>query len=417
MLCSLLTTGNAFLLDFHGLRLTFSSYYVSKDCLARSLEAATGGLHRLGQGDRVALYTTHCTHGSVASTVPDKLLPLNPVCLDTEEVFRALTRDIAKSGMQSWNPPRPTPSMTNVVLAVAKSLHDAAKQPRCHMILLSPVFGALHSVTDTFPDLHVHQINPAIFPFIPEGQHKEMPCEADCCKNILGSNWAHYQSVTTHIKRIILYARSEDPIGTITDIHVDLRPKSGCEVLKIEGPTATNTLRSGQTFSFLARLRVSPIKMQELCANPEDSLLKRSLDATSMGQEIHAAQLLDAKLVHLLSVQVFYQNTLNALSTWSYTEAPVVAITKLGRVAPPQDVSVDVYRRRAFHAINKVDDEAAKKEVDNLAMTVPSEREDMQQVILSLAKEVHWHHAVHEYETLSRKKLPLCSGPIGKSML
>ena len=81
-------------------------------------------LHQLGRGDRVALYTTHCTHGPIASTVPDRLLPLRPVCPDTEEVFRDLTLDISKHGIQKWDPPRPTPPMTSVILAIARSMLD-----------------------------------------------------------------------------------------------------------------------------------------------------------------------------------------------------------------------------------------------------------------------------------------------------
>ncbi|KAJ4359675.1 uncharacterized protein N0V89_000231 [Didymosphaeria variabile] len=395
-----------------------NGYYVSKDGLMRALEAATGGLHQLDRGDRVALYTTHCTHGSVASTVPDRLLPLRSVCSDTEEVFRNLTLDIAKYGTQEWNPPRPTPPMSNVILAIAKSLEmGSPKHQRCHMILLSPVFNVLHSVSDTFPNLHVHQINSAVLPFVPNEEHREMVCHETCCKNVTASNWTHYQSVPGRIKQIILQARSTGPVGSITDIHVDLRPKSGCEVLEIDGSTTLNALRPGQSFCFLVRLRVSSAKTHELCESSLDPLLEHSLEATTIRQELYLADKLNAKLAHLLSVQVFHKNTLNAPGTWCYTEVPLVAITRLGRLAPPRDFSVEVQRRRIFYRLNKLDNEATKREMKKLAIAVSDESEDLKQIVQRMAKEIHWHHAVLEYEASSRQKLPLCSGPIGKAMV
>lgn len=129
--------------------------------------------------------------------------------------------------------------MTSVILAIARSLKtESPKHGRCHIILLSPVFDVLHAVSGTFPDLHVHQINPAILPFIPNERHREIVCHETCCQNVFVSNWTHHQSVPRCIKQIIHQARSETPLGHITDLHVDLRPKSGCEVLKIEGPTS-----------------------------------------------------------------------------------------------------------------------------------------------------------------------------------
>ncbi|KAF2449347.1 hypothetical protein P171DRAFT_506920 [Karstenula rhodostoma CBS 690.94] len=395
-----------------------NGYYVSKDSLTRALEAATGGLHQLDRGDRVALYTTHCTHGSVASTVPDKLLPLRPVCSGTEEIFRDLTLDIEQYGTQAWNPPRPTPSMSNVILAIAKSLEkETPKHERCHVILLSPAFDVLHTVSDTFPSIHIHQINPAVLPFIPNEEHREMVCHETCCKNVFVSNWTHYQSVPGRIKQIILQARSKGPVGSIKDIHVDLRPKSGCEVLEIDGPTTMSVLRSGQAFCFFAHLRVTPPQTQQLCGSCKDPLLQHSLDATNLRQELYAAEKLDAKLAHLLSVQVFYRSTFSPPGTWSYTEAPLVAVAKLGRLAPPHDFSLDVFKRHAFHVLNKFDNETPKKRVENLAMGIPDEREDMKQVIHCMAKEIHWHQAVLEYEASSRQKLPSCIAPIGEELV
>jgi hypothetical protein len=395
-----------------------NGYYVSKDSLTRALDAATVGLHQLDRGDRVALYTTHCTHGSVASTVPDRLLPLRSVCSDTEEVFRDLTLDIEKYGTQAWNPPRPTPSMSNVILAITKSLEkESPKHERCHLILLSPVFDFLHAVSDTFPSVRIHQINPAVLPFIRNEKHKGTVCHETCCDNVSVSNWTCYQSIPDRIKQIISQARSERPVGSIEKVHVDLRPKNGCEVLEIDGPTSISTLRSGQAFCFLAHLRVTPAQTQELSGSSRDPLLDHSLDATNLRQELYAAEKLNAKLAHLLSVQVFYKSTLNSSGTWSYIEAPLVAVAKLGRLAPPRDLGFDVFQRRAFHMLHKVGNPVAKKLVENLAMAISDEREDLKQVIQGMAKEIHWYNAVLEYEASSRQKLPLCTAPIGKKLI
>lgn len=151
----------------------------------------------------------------------------------------------------------------------------------------------------------------------------------------------------------------------------------------------------------------------ELGVTPKDPLLDHSLDATSLRQELNIAEKRHAKVAHLLSVQVFHKNTLNPPGTWSYTETPLAAITKLGGLAHPRDFSLKVYKRRVFHLLSNVDNETAMIEVDRLAMSVSDEREDMKQVIQRMAKEVHWHHAVLEYEASSRKKLPACIGPIG----
>lgn len=337
------------------------------------------------------------------------------MCQDTEDIFRDLALDIAKYGTQGWNPPRPTPPMANVILAIAKSLEkELPKHDRCHVILLSPVFDVLHTVSATFPNLRVHQVNPAILPYIPNEEHREAVCSETCCENVFVSNWTHYQSVPNCIKQVILQARSETPIGKITDLHVDIRPKSGCEVLEIEGPTNMSTLRLGQAFCFFVRIRVSSSETQVLDVTSVDPILEHSLDTANLRQEIYVADMVDAKLAHLLSVQVFYKNILNPVGTWSYAETPLLAIKELGRLAQPHDLSSDVYRRRAFHLLSKIDNAAALKEVEKLSISSLDEAENIQQVIQQMAKEVHWHHAVLEYEGARRQKLPSCAGPIGE---
>ena len=388
---------------------------MSKDCLSHALNTATGALHQLDRGDRVALYATHCTHGSVASTVPDRLLPLRYLSNETENLFRKLSLDIKKYGTQAWTPPRPTPPMADVILAIAKSLGtDSLKQGRCHMILLTPTFDALHTVSETFPELCIHQINPATIPYVPNEKHRKAVCMETCCKNVFVNNWTHYQSAPGYIKQTVLQARSRTSIGHITDVHADLRPRSGCEILEIEGPTSISVLRPGQAFGFLARIRVTPWKTGDFNSTSSDPLLDHSLDATNLRQELRIANKLGAKLTNLLSVQVFHKNSLNPAGTWSYTEAPLVMTKELGGLAPPRDHTIDVYKRRAFHTLTSVSNSDAKKEVDKLALIAYGEREDMQQVIQSMAKEVHWHNAVLEYESTSRQKIPLCSGYIGK---
>jgi hypothetical protein len=242
-------------------------------------------------------------------------------------------------------------------------------------------------------------------------------CHKTCCKNVFVSNWTQYQSVPGRIKQIVLQARSEGPVGSIEKVHVDVRPKSGCEVLEIDGPTTMSALKYGQAFCFLARLRVTPAQTQELSESSEDPLLDHSLDATSLRQELYAAEKLNAKLAHLLSVQVFYKSTLSPPGTWSYIEAPLAAVAKLGRLLPPHDLGLDVFKLRVFNMLNKAGNAEAKKQVENLAMTISDEREDLKQVIQAMAKEIYWHGAVLEYKASSRQKLPLCTAPIGKELI
>ncbi|KAJ4295502.1 hypothetical protein N0V90_007515 [Kalmusia sp. IMI 367209] len=385
-----------------------------KECLSRALSIATGALHQLERGDRIALYTTHCTHVNVASTVPDRLLPLRPISRDTEDIFRDLTSDIAVHGIQHWTPPRPNPPMTRVILAIAKSLEkDNPKHGRCHIILLSPIFDVLHSVSETFPDLRIHQINPALLPYIPNEEHREMVCLETCCRNVFVSNWTHYQSVPSRIRQIILQARSETPLGDITNVHVNLYAEAGCKILDTDGLTTLSALRPGQASCFFVRLRVSPSKTQDLASSlKKNPVLNYSLDATNLRHELYAANMSDAEYAHLLSIQVSYQNTLNPPGHWTYTQAPLAILTKLGRLAPPMDVSSELYKRRVFNMLAKVDNELAKKEVDNLVIFTSNERQEIQQVVHRMRREIYWHHEVLEYEATSRQKLPSCCGPI-----
>ncbi|KAF1977530.1 hypothetical protein BU23DRAFT_500416 [Bimuria novae-zelandiae CBS 107.79] len=390
-----------------------NGYYVSKDCLSHALDTTVGALRQLSPGDRVALYATHCTHGPVASTVPDRLLPLRSVSQHTEDLIRDLASDIATHGTQGWSPPRPTPPTASVILAIAKSLeNEAPKYGRCHMILLSPIFDVLHAVSETFPDLHVHQINPAILPYIPYDGHRKTVCSETCCKNVFVKNWTHYQSVPDCIKQIILQARSYPPIGNITNVHVGFLPKDGCEVVYTEGPTKMRTLRAGQTFSFLARVRVCPSKTEELSTTSEDPILDHCLHATKLQQELHIAGIFHAKLTHLLSFQIFHKNALNRWDAWSYTEAPLVVVKKLGRLAQPFDFSLEVYKRLFFQMLSKADHATAMEEVEKLAKAAADERSDIRQLVRRMAKEVQWHDAVLHYQATARQKLPMCIGPI-----
>lgn len=373
-----------------------------------------GAVHHLSRGDRIALYTTHCTHEVVTGTVPDLLHPLRPFTGDTEEMFHDLTEDIAKCGTQSWDPPRPNPSMADVTLAVAKSLDGKdIKRNRTHIVLLSPTVNILHGVSNGFPSLYIHQINPAVLPYRNSQDPQERACREPCCANIFVSNWSHYQSLPGRIKQIIQYARVEKPQGQIGNVHVDIRPKKGCEVLGYVGATDFDSLRPGQVISFFVHIRVMRSQTQELDLSPTDPFLNSNLDASDLRQDVQKAHAAGATKVHLLSVQVMNQNSLLPLGCWTYTEAQLLVIKELGRSEKPFGTGIKLYERKLFYDLNELDIAAAKHKLEQWVVAPPIEMEAVKKLIERMLKEVLHRQSIQEYERMCRQKLPLCPGPIG----
>jgi hypothetical protein len=396
------------------LKTNVNSYYVSKECLGRALDTVTSALYHLSRGDRVALYTTHCTHNTVTGTIPDIMFPLRPFCGDTESIIREMINDIGACGTQTLNPPRPNPTMSDVVLAIAKSLESKdISQDRTHMILLTPTTNILHAISETFPHLYIHQMSPAVLPYHRSKELHDEMCDEPCCKNVFVSNWAHYQSLSSRIKQIIRDARSAKPLGRISNVHVEIRPNKGCEVVEVEGSSEVGCLRLGQAHSFFVRVRVARSEIQELNLGSSDPILNSSLSGTPL-QDLRNAQAVGATNVHLLSVQVLHQNSLNPANCWSYTEAQLVITKNLGGLAFPINMSAELYKRQFFHRFSKLgaDADSAQLELETLAAATPDTFEELKQLIQRMVKEIRWHKTVLEYETTSRQKLPTRPGPI-----
>lgn len=350
-------------------------------------------------------------------TVPKALISLRPVHQATEDLFNSLTFKIAKNGTQTCDgetcQQTSLPNMQEIIMDIASSVQSVCPRYGCsHIILLSPKFNMLHELSGTFPGLRMHQINPAVIPFPPnKGEYRE--CLETCCQNYSSGTWTNYQSTSSCIQECISMARSRPPTGILTNIHVGLRPSNGCEIIRIDGTTSMEALQMGQAFSFLAHVRVSPSQTSPIDSDSDDPLFQDSLNSTSLRQELHVAEMLDATLADLLTVQVFYKNSLSLTGTWSYTEAPLVVVKHLGGLPFPHDDAQDIYKRQVFHIVSKSDSTTAEKELIELSMEVPHKGPELEQVIADTLKELKWQRAALGYETAEREKRPTRTGSIG----
>ena len=370
-------------------------------------------LYHLDQGDRVALYATHCTHQTVTGNKPDLLFPLRPFSTDMEETIRDLTATMAKYGTQSWKPPRPNPSMAEVILGVAKSLEvKYLKDRRTHVVLLSPAAHILHDVSKTCPDLYIHQINPAAVPFRRRSNVSEAECNKDCCKNVFISNWSHFQSLPGRIKRILKCARSVKPVGEITNVCIDVRVKDGCEVVECQGIKDIASLRLGQIHTIFAKVRILRSATKEVDLLSRNPVFNSSLDHKELKQQLQNAVTVGAVKAHLLDIQVYHQNTLHATDCWNYLETPFFAIRDLGGLAPPLDTAVEVHKRQLFDKFIQLDADTAKSEAGLLLSTLTKDQDPLRKFVQRMFKEIDRYQRVLEYEEEHRQKLPLCPGPI-----
>jgi hypothetical protein len=362
----------------------------------------------------VALYTTHCAHNTVTGNKPELHYPLRSISTDTTEIFQDLTSYICRYGTQVWEPARPNPSMTDVVLGVANSLIDQApKKGRTHLILLSPAAHILHDVSNSFPDLFIHRINPAALPFRREPELQDAVCFEPCCRNIFVSNWTSYQSVPGRIKRVLKNARSKGPVGDLTSISIDVRARDGCEVIESFGRKDIPHLRLGQVHTVFARLHISKDKTQVVDCDSVNPIFKSSLDVKGLKLELHNAVTLGAIKVHLLDVQLLHRNSIHAVDSWNYTEAPLISIRELGGLAPPPDNALEVCKRQYFHKFVQLTTKEAMNEANNLLAVLDVKNEVARKVVECLYREINCHVLIRRYEQDYRQKLPLCPGPIG----
>jgi hypothetical protein len=365
------------------------------------------------RGDRLALYTTHCAHNPVSGNKPELHYPIRPFSSDTEDLFAELNANICRCGTQVWEPARPNPSMTDVVLAVAKSLDGQdLKQGRTHIILLSPAAHVLHDVSRSFPDLYIHRINPAALPFRRDPQLQDTVCFESCCKNVFVSNWTSYQSIPGRVKRILKNARSNRPVGELTSVSIDVRTRDGCELIESFGSKEVLHLRLGEVHTFFVRIRVNRNQTQGVDLDSVNPVFNSSLDVKGLKQELQNAAAVGAMKVHVIDVQLYHHNSIHAVDCWNYNEAPLTLIRELGGLAPPIDTASEVYKREYFHKFIQLTTNQARVEADKL-LSDHNEGSSLEICGLQrLANEIKCHEAIRKYERDCRQKLPMCPGPI-----
>jgi len=361
----------------------------------------------------LALYTTHCTHHDVTGNRPEQMFPIRPIRADTNETIRELAGHIAQSGTQLWDPPRPNPSMTDVILCIARSMQgEHLKQGRTHVILLSPASHVLHGVSNFFPDLYIHQINSAILPYCSGPELQDPICLDRCCESVFASNRSKYQSTSGRIKSIVKNARVGKPVGELTELSIDIRTKAGCELISCHGSTEVPQLRLGQLQTIFLHIRVTKPETQSVRLDSTNRIFNSSLDANGLRQELLNSFHVGADKVHLLDVQVLHRNSIHEPRSWMYTESPLVVIRELGGLTPPKDTSVEVYKRLYFYKLTHAPKDdirlAAKGTMDTLSDTC----EEVKKMVERMSKEMEYYAAVHDYEKTFRQRLPLCPGPI-----
>lgn len=359
------------------------------------------------------MYTTHCTHRKVTGNRPDMLYPIRYFGRETESIIQELTSTIAQAGTQIWDPPRPNPSMTDVILGVARSLEvERLKAGRTHIIILSPAAHVLHDVSKSFPDLQLHRINPAVLPYCRHPEFQDTICTEDCCINVFASNWSKYQSTPSRIKRILQNARSAKPTGELTGLNVDIRSKAGCELVELYGNRAIPQLYLGQVHTLFAKVRVTKAEAHSVNPDSDNPILNSNLDAGGLRQELLNATHVGATKLHLFDVQVLYHSSIHDAQTWNYAERPLILISEMGGLAPLQDTSMEVYRRQYFYLLTQLSTDEARAVAEDILCALPEASEQAKELIECMIHEIECHQAIREYEKQSRQKLPLCPGPI-----
>lgn len=341
------------------------------------------------------------------------LYPIRCFSKDTEPIIRELTSTIAQAGTQVWDPPRPNPSMADVVLGIARSLEvERLKAGRTHVIILSPAAHVLHDVSKSFGDLHLHRINPAVLPYRRQAEFQDTICTETCCSNVFASNWSKYQSIPNRIKRILQNARSAKPAGELTGLSVDIRTKVGCELVEFYGNKEIPQLYLGEVHTLFVKVRVTKAEARSVNLDSDNPILNSNLDAHGLRQELLNAVHVGATKLHLFDVQVLYRNSINEARTWNYTESSLILVGELGGLAPPHDTSMEVHRRQYFYELTQHSTDEAKAVAEDMLRALPENSEQAKRLMERMIQEIERHLTIREYEKQSRQKLPLCPGPI-----
>jgi len=384
---------------------------VSEACFSRARGAALRALKQLRLGDRVALFTTHCTHANNATKEPDLLVPLYYMCSDTEKIFRTHIEATKRFGTQGFNSSRPIPTMPNTISAIMQYLRRNEPGLRtCHFILLSPKLDDLHSVSIEHPEIHLYYVNPASLPNTRGNGRLVQVCNKNCCKNVLISNWLHFQSLTERIHQIIRYARSNEAQGYIQDVVVNVSPSKGCEILEYHGSPFITSLRPGEVHILLFHLRVSPSRVQKARLDLGGRFYSTSLDVTGWREKLKNVWEMGGEMAHLLKIEASYRNSLFHPGTWTVTEVPFFVHRDLGRMECPRSDSMGLHQRYLFDIIRNMKKETALIKLRELAATCTAEDVCFRQLLQNMENEVLWQQKVAEYELQYRSHLPASIG-------
>jgi hypothetical protein len=306
--------------------------------------------------------------------------------------------------------------MKDILIGVAKSLESRSpKEGSTHIILLSPAASNVHGVAKTYPGLHLHQINPAVIPIHCYQNPEFAMCNEECCAKFAAHNSAHYESIPGLVKQIIRYARSEPPIDEATNFHLDIRPRFGCSILKIEGTTDIRRLRPGQIHTFFVYIRVDRLQTKEIDLEKNDPLMQNYLDQNNRRQDLLNAKAMGASKVHLLAVQILHQSSLDGKlggGAWRYIESHFLVFKDLGNLYCPMDVSADLYKRFFFYMMSRLATSEAATAMKQLTSQVETMTATLQKNVECLKKEIDYHVEVVDYEQSSRKNLSHCLGPL-----
>jgi hypothetical protein len=305
--------------------------------------------------------------------------------------------------------------MSEVLISITKSLEARDfREKRTHIMLLSPAMRELHDVSKLYPSVHVHQINPAILPFNGVNNAEELMCMDMCCRNITYYNHAHFQSSSDRVRQLLRHARSEKPTGMICNVHVDLRRRPGCEVLRCEGSPDIPQLRLGQVHSLFAEVRVIRSITKEMDLESNDPVRDSTLAANNLMQDLKNAIVLGASKVHILSVQLLHQNSMLPSTHWTFTESPLLVLKELGRLSLPTDRALELYKRRFFSSFTRLPaDSRTERVIEHLISMVKPELTDAcMKILVQMGKEVDSHRDIVQYEKTRRAHLPSCTGPV-----
>jgi hypothetical protein len=142
-----------------------------------------------------------------------------------------------------------------------------------------------------------------------------------------------------------------------------------------------------------------------------DPIRDSSLAANNMRQDLKNAQVLGASKAHLLSVQVMHQSSMMPFTHWSFAESPLLIVKEMGRLSTPTDRALDLYKRRLFYIVSRLDVDSAVQEMSDFDATVkPELKEQVRRILDSMTSEVGSHRDIITYEKTSRKNLPSCPG-------